>query len=144
MSNADSEIIKVAFILDYIHLPPFDIHQQLLRARKTCDCCTAGDLMTIRQYERPHFKVGSGYYFASAVPMMVVVLVGWYLIKHVLARRRHTPNQRGIYEHLFFELATTHPRLWSRSGPNDYFRPRNTLDRMKWRLIKAWNDSTKT
>ena len=60
MSNADSEIIKVAFILDYIHLPPFDIHQQLLRARKTCDCCTAGDLLTIRQYERRHFQVGSG------------------------------------------------------------------------------------
>ena len=31
------------------------------------------------------------YYFASAIPMMVVVLVGWYFIKHVLARRRQTP-----------------------------------------------------
>ena len=30
------------------------------------------------------------YYFASAVPMMVVVLVGWYIIKHLLARRRQT------------------------------------------------------
>ncbi len=30
------------------------------------------------------------YYFASAVPMMVVVLVGWYFIKHFLARRRQT------------------------------------------------------
>lgn len=55
------------------------------------------------------------YYFASALPMMFVVLGGWYLIKHFLARRRQTPYQRGIYEHLFFELATTYPRLWSRS-----------------------------
>ena len=30
------------------------------------------------------------YYFASAVPMMVVVLIGWYIIKHLLARRRQT------------------------------------------------------
>ena len=31
------------------------------------------------------------YYFASAIPMMVVVLAGWYLIKHVLAQTRQTP-----------------------------------------------------
>ncbi len=30
------------------------------------------------------------YYFASAIPMMAVVLVGWYFIKHFLARRRQT------------------------------------------------------
>ena len=30
------------------------------------------------------------YYFASAVPMMAVVLVGWYIVKHILARRRQT------------------------------------------------------
>lgn len=58
------------------------------------------------------------YYFASAV-LMMVVLVGWYFKKHLLARRRQTPYQGGIYEHLFFELATTYPRLRSRSGPND-------------------------
>lgn len=33
------------------------------------------------------------YYFASAVPMMIVVLVGWYFIKHFLARRRQTVRQ---------------------------------------------------
>lgn len=84
------------------------------------------------------------YYFASAVPMMIVVLIGWYFIKHVLAKRRQTPYQRGVYEHLFFELATKYPRLWSRSGPNDDISPQNTLDRVKWRLIKVWNDSAKT
>lgn len=84
------------------------------------------------------------YYFASAVPMMVVVLVGWYFIKHFLARRRQTPYQRGIYENLFFELATSYPRLWSRSGPNDNISPQTKLDRAKWRLITFWNDSAKT
>ena len=84
------------------------------------------------------------YYFASAIPMMALVLIGWYIIKHALARRRQTPYQRGIYEHLFFELATAYPRLWSRSGPNENIRPQNTLDRVRWRLITFWNESTKT
>ena len=84
------------------------------------------------------------YYFASAVPMMVVVLVGWYVLKHFLARRRQTPYQRGIYEHLFFELAIKYPRLWSRSGPNDSIRPQKVLDRIKWGLITFWNGSAKT
>lgn len=30
------------------------------------------------------------YYFASAVPLMAVVLVGWYIVKHALAKRRQT------------------------------------------------------
>lgn len=84
------------------------------------------------------------WYFASAIPMMVLVLFLWYFIKHFLARRRQTPYQRGIYEHLFFELATAYPRLWSRSGPNEHVTPQNWLDRLKWRLIMFWNDSKKT
>jgi hypothetical protein len=84
------------------------------------------------------------WYFASAVPMMAIVLIGWYIIKHFLASRRQTPYQRGIYEHLFFELATAYPRLWSRSGPNKWIEPQNTLDRLKWRLISHWNDPPKT
>ena len=84
------------------------------------------------------------WYFASALPMMAVVLIFWYFIKHFLARRRQTPYQRGIYEHLFFELATAYPRLWSRSGPNEWVEPLNTLDKLKWRLINYWNSAAKT
>lgn len=74
----------------------------------------------------------------------VLVLVFWYFIKHFLARRRQTPYSRGIYEHLFFELATAYPRLWSRSGPIEHLEPQNMLDRLKWRLIVFWNNSAKT
>ncbi|KAK4692306.1 hypothetical protein P7C71_g4873, partial [Lecanoromycetidae sp. Uapishka_2] len=84
------------------------------------------------------------WYFASSIPMMFIVLVLWYFIKHFLARQRQTPYSRGIYEHLFFELATAYPRLWSRSGPIEQLEPRNTLDRLKWRLIVFWNTSAKT
>ena len=84
------------------------------------------------------------WYFASAIPMMIIVLVLWYFIKHSLARRRQTPYQRGIYEHLFFELATAYPRLWSRSGPEESVEPQNILDRLRWHLIVFWNNSAKT
>ena len=95
------------------------------------------------------FQSGPGYpsiryYFASAVPMMVLTLLGWYFIKHALARQRQTPYQRGIYEHLFFELATAYPRLWSRSGPNEDVAAQGTIDRLKWRLLTLWNDPAKT
>jgi hypothetical protein len=76
--------------------------------------------------------------------MMILVLVFWYFIKHFFARERQTPYSRGIYEHLFFELATAYPRLWSRSGPIEHLEPQNMLDRLKWWLIVFWNDSAKT
>ena len=84
------------------------------------------------------------YYFASAVPMMFLTLILWYIVKHFLARRRQTPYQRGIYEHLFFELATAYPGLWSRGGPNQNLEPGSAMDRLKWRLVTLWNDPAKT
>ena len=83
-------------------------------------------------------------YFASAIPMMILVLVLWYFIKHFLARRRQTPYQRGVYEHLFFELATAFPQLWSRSGPQELVQPLSNVDKFKWCLIVFWNSSKKT
>lgn len=84
------------------------------------------------------------WYFVVAVPMMLLVLIFWYVIKHFLARRRQTPYQRGIYENLFRELAADYPILWSRSGPRDLIRPRSMMDRFKWRLILYWNMPGKT
>ncbi|MCJ1427912.1 hypothetical protein MMC29_005818 [Sticta canariensis] len=84
------------------------------------------------------------WYFVVAVPMMLLVLIFWYVIKHFLARRRQTPYQRGIYENLFHELAANYPILWSRSGPRDLIRPQSMMDRFKWRLILYWNMPGKT
>lgn len=84
------------------------------------------------------------WYFVVAVPMMLLVLILWYVIKHFLARRRQTPYQRGIYENLFDELATNYPNLWSRSGPRDLIRPQSMIDRFKWRLVLYWNRPGKT
>lgn len=84
------------------------------------------------------------YFFATAIPLMILTLLGWYAVKHFLARRRQTPYQRGIYEQFFFELATAYPRLWSRSGPNEDIEPVTGVDRFKWRLVTLWNDPSRT
>lgn len=84
------------------------------------------------------------WYFIVAVPMMALVLILWYAIKHYLATDRQTPYQRGIYEHLFHDLAEKYPRLWSVSGPRSLVRPESAIDRMKWRLVLYWNSPGKT
>ncbi|KAL8703884.1 MAG: hypothetical protein Q9201_002935 [Fulgogasparrea decipioides] len=84
------------------------------------------------------------WYFVSAVPLMTIVLILWYIIKHFLARRRQTPYQRGIYEHLFHDLAATYPQLWSRGGPRKFIRPQGMMGRLKWNLILYWNQPDKT
>lgn len=84
------------------------------------------------------------WYFIAAVPMMALVLILWYAIKHYLASDRQTPYQRGIYEHLFHDLAGKYPRLWSVSGPRNLVRPESAIDRLKWRLVLYWNSPGKT
>lgn len=84
------------------------------------------------------------WYFISAVPLMVVVLLFWYFIKHALAHERQTPYQRGIYEEMFYKMATAYPQLWSRTGPRNGIKPQSIMGRLKWRLIQSWNDPAKT
>ena len=84
------------------------------------------------------------WYFISTVPLMLLVLVSWYALKHALEQSRQTPYSRGIYEHLFHELATRYPLLWSRSGPRQQVRPEGRLARWKWWLILRWSVPEKT
>ncbi|OAX77982.1 hypothetical protein ACJ72_07713 [Emergomyces africanus] len=84
------------------------------------------------------------WYFISCVPFMLSVLAAWYIVKHVIARQRQTPYQRGIYENFFHSMATENPSLWSRAGPRDYVHPKGRLARLKWYLIKRWTAPEKT
>lgn len=90
--------------------------------------------------ENPSIK----WYFLTAIPMMALVFILWFTTKTFLARQRQTPYQRGIYENLFFNLSTTYPQLWSRSGPLPSVRPRGFFNRLKWRLVLYWNTPEKT
>ncbi|KAI9843557.1 MAG: hypothetical protein M1837_006233 [Sclerophora amabilis] len=84
------------------------------------------------------------WYFIVAVPFMILILVFWFITKHLLARRRQTPYQRGIHEQFFHDLATAYPSLWTRSGPRDFVAPAGFLHRLKWRIVTAWADPGKT
>jgi hypothetical protein len=84
------------------------------------------------------------WYFLTAVPMMLLVFLLWFTTKNFLARQRQTPYQRGIYESLFHNLATTYPQLWSRSGPLPSVMPQGFSNRLKWRLVLYWNTPEKT
>ena len=84
------------------------------------------------------------WYFVASVPFMVLVLGGWYVMKHILARQRQTPYQRGTYETFFHELSSRYPRLWTRVGPREYIVPRTRLDKWKWWLVKRWTRPERT
>ncbi|MCJ1308677.1 hypothetical protein MMC25_002331 [Agyrium rufum] len=83
------------------------------------------------------------WYFISTVPMMVVVLISWYVLKHVLEQARQTPYSRGVYEQLFHDLAVRFPLLWSRSGPRPVI-PKGRIGQIKWWLIQRWSVPEKT
>ncbi|KAA8913609.1 hypothetical protein FN846DRAFT_771816 [Sphaerosporella brunnea] len=78
------------------------------------------------------------WYFISAVPFMLFVLLLWYILKHLFAKSRQQPLQRGAYEALFTELQSRRPDLFTRQGPRDYIRPADRKSRWKWRLIQHW------
>ncbi|KAF1983503.1 hypothetical protein K402DRAFT_396522 [Aulographum hederae CBS 113979] len=84
------------------------------------------------------------WYFIVSVPLMVLILVLWYLLKHVLARHRQDPLRRGVYERLFQDLATRYPQVWSRNGPREHIEPVGWVSRVKWRLLKRWFASERT
>lgn len=100
--------------------------------------------MSLKQVDTFSNDPSIKWYFVSALPLMTLVLILWYIIKHALARRRQTPYQRGIYEHLFHDLAASYPQLWSRSGPRQFIRPQGMMGRLKWNLILYWNQADKT
>ena len=84
------------------------------------------------------------WYFASAIPVMVLTFLLWYFVKHVLVADFQTPFQRGIYEAMFQQMALAYPGLWSRSGPRQETHPKTALGRLKWQLILLWNKPEKT
>lgn len=84
------------------------------------------------------------WWFIVAVPMMLLVLALWYIVKHMLAQRRQDPLVRGTYEHLFHDFSTEHPTLWSRNGPREYVEPTGRVSRWKWYLLTKWFAPAKT
>jgi hypothetical protein len=95
------------------------------------------------------FQNSSGFpsikwYFIAAVPLMVLVIVLYIVIKSSVSSRRENPLQRGHYEEIYNEFATEHPELWSRAGPRSYVAPQGSFSKFKWMIVKRWFDPSKT
>lgn len=84
------------------------------------------------------------WYFITAVPFMTIIIIVWYMVKHLLARNRLDPLRRGVFEHLYQELAEAHPQLWTRRGPNRQVVPTGLISAMKWKLVSYWYRPNKT
>ncbi|USP80094.1 hypothetical protein yc1106_07368 [Curvularia clavata] len=78
------------------------------------------------------------WWFIVSFPVLAVVLILWYGVKHSLASQRQNPMRRGVYEALYHELATEHSSLWTRRGPRDGVVPIGWWGNIKWRLITHW------
>ncbi|KAF1939585.1 hypothetical protein EJ02DRAFT_381455 [Clathrospora elynae] len=78
------------------------------------------------------------WWFVTSVPVLVVVVLLWYAVKHNLASQRQNPMRRGVYEALYHELATEYDTLWTRGGPRGDVVPVGWWGGVKWRLVTNW------
>jgi hypothetical protein len=78
------------------------------------------------------------YRFITSFPILALVLVLWYAVKHTLSTQRQNPLRRGVYEALYHELATEHGTLWTRRGPRHGVVPVGWWNGVKWRLVTSW------
>ncbi|KAI8938981.1 hypothetical protein NX059_004825 [Plenodomus lindquistii] len=84
--------------------------------------------------ENPDIK----WWFVVSIPVLIVVLVLWYAVKHNLSSQRQNPLRRGVYEALYYEFSTEQPRLWSRSGPREDVVPVGWWGGFRWWLMVRW------
>jgi len=78
------------------------------------------------------------WFFIVLFPFFAVVFIGWYILKHLLAKNHRMPVQRGLYEALYTHLEEQNRLLWTSQGPREYVVPADWVSRVKWRLIKYW------
>lgn len=83
------------------------------------------------------------WWFISSVPILLVVIILWYGVKHTLSSQRQNPLRRGVYEAFYHELATEHSTLWTRRGPRHGIIPVGWWNGVKWRFVTTWFGSDK-
>lgn len=83
------------------------------------------------------------WFFITSIPVLIVVLVLWYSVKHSLSTQRQNPLRRGVYESLYQDLSTDYPHLWTRRGPKPDLTMVGMFGLIKWRLVTRWFGSDK-
>lgn len=81
---------------------------------------------------------GIKWWFITSIPVLLVVMILWYGVKHTLSSQRQNPLRRGVYEALYHEFAMEHSTLWTRRGPRKGVIPVGWWNAVKWRFITTW------
>ncbi|KAJ4375229.1 hypothetical protein N0V83_002315 [Neocucurbitaria cava] len=89
--------------------------------------------------ENPPIK----WWFITSIPVLVVVIILWYAVKHNLSSQRQNPLRKGFYEAFYHELATDYSTLWTRRGPQPNVVPIGWSGALKWRLMTSWFSNDK-
>ncbi|KAF1963386.1 hypothetical protein CC80DRAFT_521428 [Byssothecium circinans] len=84
------------------------------------------------------------WFFASALPLLLVMMASWYIIKHAVASQKQDPLRRGVYETLYHSLSIEHPNLWTRKGPRMGVVPVGWWADLKWQLLQRWYNPDRT
>lgn len=84
------------------------------------------------------------WYFITSVPLMLIVMIIYIVLKNSLSIRREDPLRRGTYENIFTQFAAARPELWSRNGPRKYMKTRGPISWLKWHIICLWFDPSRT
>jgi hypothetical protein len=83
------------------------------------------------------------WFFITAIPVLLTVLILWCGVKHSLSTQRQNPLRRGVYEALYHDLSAEYPHLWTRRGPRAGLTFVGTWGLIKWRLVTKWFGSEK-
>jgi hypothetical protein len=78
------------------------------------------------------------WWFIVSFPILLLVLILWYGVRHSLSIQRQKSLRRGVYETLYQELATKYSMLWTQKGPRPGIMPLGMWNAIKWRLINRW------
>ncbi|KAF2787082.1 hypothetical protein K505DRAFT_288572 [Melanomma pulvis-pyrius CBS 109.77] len=84
------------------------------------------------------------WFFIASIPLLIVVTLLWYGVKHTLSTQRQDPLRRGVYESLYYDLSQEHPTLWTRGGPRKDIVAVGWWGGVKWRLVTSWFDAERT
>lgn len=69
---------------------------------------------------------------------MLLIFILQFTFKHFPGSEHPTTYERSKYKRMFRQMASEHPKLWTRQGPRNDVLPAKLMDRVKWRLLRNW------
>jgi hypothetical protein len=93
--------------------------------------------MNVDTFQRAEGYPHVYWYFVAAVPLMLIMFVGYGVLKEILMAK-DDPQRRGMYESANIKFAHDKPGLWTKFGPRPNVQPKGRLAKLQYRLIQYW------